>query len=93
MTDLHALNRSYLIVVRDAIKSNPVEACATFNIDSELCDALASMSLSSIESVAETNVVLFRPSISGKCILQLAESSEETARTVIAALSGVRNGK
>ena len=63
MNDLHNINRRNLIEVREAIKTNPDKACATYNIDSEFASVLVHMPLSEIDKVADTNVELFHPSI------------------------------
>ena len=92
MTDLHSLNRSYLIVVRDTIKTDPAKACAVYNVNSEFASALAAMTLAEIEVVAQTDVILFAPTITGKCLTQLRDATDKTSRTVAATLSGARHG-
>lgn len=92
MRDLHELNRSYLIIVRDAVKTNRAGACAKFNIDQTFADTLSNMTLSEIAEAAETNDVLFRPTMTGLGLEKLASLRDKTARTVLATMARAVNG-
>ena len=87
MSDLHELNRSYLIIVRDAVKTDKASACAKFNIDQSFAETLSQMSLMDIASAAETNDVLFRPTMTGLSFKKLMVCGDRTARTVLATMA------
>lgn len=93
MKDLHNLNRSYLIIVRDAVKTDKPSACARFNIDQDFANTLANMSLQEIAQAAQTNDVLFRPTMSGRGLGKLVSLGDQTARTVMAAMASVARGE
>lgn len=92
MKDLHDLNRSYLIIVRDAVKTDKAAACARFNIDQTYADTLSNMSFSQITEAAQTNDILFRPTMTGRGLGKLVSLGDQSARTVMAAMAGVVRG-
>ena len=92
MSDLHELNRSYLIILRDAIKTDRASACTRFNIDQCFAETLGNMSLKEISAAAETNQILFRPSVSGLSFGQMVTLGSQTARTVMSAMANCSLG-
>ena len=89
MKDVHELNRSYLIIVRDAVKTDRATACARFNIDQQYANTLSAMSLAEIAEAAQTDDILFRPTMTGRGLEKLAGLTDRTARTVMATMARV----
>lgn len=92
-TDLHELNKCYLIIVRDAVKQDMAAACAQFSITVDFANALARMTLSDITEVATTDDVLFKPAISGASLGKFLRLGDRAARTVMATMAASAQGQ
>lgn len=88
VADIHSLNRAYLVVLRDAVKSDLPQACASFGINTELAERISGMSLADISLVSETNQVLFRTTLTPETLGTMPQLSDMTQRSVLAALTG-----
>lgn len=87
--DIHSLNESYLVILRDAVKSNMAQACLAFGIEEQLARRIGEMSLTEISKVASTNQVLFKTSLTSEILANLARIADPGKRAVMASLAGV----
>lgn len=88
-TDIHALNRAYLVILRDAVKSDLPQACALFGIDREFADRISALSLADISLVSESNQMLFRTTLTPDTLGSMTQLGDVTQRSVLAALTGI----
>ena len=87
--DIQSLNRSYLVILRDAVKSDQAQACLSFGIDEKLANRIAEMSLKDIDDAASTEQVLFRTSLTSDLINNLLRIADPIKKSVLATLTGV----
>ena len=86
--DIRALNQTYLVVLRDALKSNRAQACAQFGVDEKLAKRVEDMTLAEINELSKTDKVLFKTSLTSDFIDNLVKVTDLIKRAVFATLAG-----
>ncbi len=87
MNDNAYLNRTYFMALRATATTSLPDACARYGVDVEFATAVASMSLSEIERMADVNIQLFRPALPMWRILDLARIESSKTRQILVRLT------
>ena len=85
--DVITLNQSYLLILRDAVKTNLPQACVQFGVAEDLAKKISSLSLSEISELAKTNVLLFKTSLTIDSLGNMLRVGDQMRRTVVATLA------
>ncbi len=85
--DVITLNQTYLLVLRDAAKTDFAQACLQFGVAEELAKKISELSLSEISELAKTNVLLFKTSLTMDTLSNMLRVGDQTRRTVVATLA------
>lgn len=86
MIDTHDLNQRYLLGLHSAAKSDMSEAITRFGCDHSFAKTVADLSVADLLQAAQTDRLLFRPTISGDLLKNLLVVDNAGEREMLATL-------
>jgi hypothetical protein len=87
MTDIERLNYEFLICLRTEAARDLPGACAMFGVDVDFAKVTSEMTLTQIEAVVGSGLLLWRPTMPAAQMLRVAKLESLTHRRIVARMS------
>lgn len=87
--DIRSLNQTYLVILRDAIKSDLAQACLAFGINEKACQDDRGNVADGNQRSGGTDQMLFRTSLTSEILTNLSRIADPVKKSVFAMLASV----